>query len=62
LFTEWVNNGEWFDISKWVKAGMPSKEERNNDDFRLPARRFIDAAQKEVDNIAKIIKAIEKYF
>lgn len=62
LFTEWVNNGEWFDLSKWFKDGMPSKEERDNDDYRMPARRFIHAAQKEIDRSDAIIKAIEKYF
>lgn len=62
IFAQWVNDGEWFNLKKWFEDGMPFKGEYKPKEYRLPARKFIRAAQQKVNTTDDVLNGFQKHF
>ena len=59
LFSEWINNGSWFDVFVWIKAGRP--DDREN--YYRDAKPFIGDARKNLQaNKGKLVSELQKLF
>lgn len=59
LFSEWINNGSWFDVFVWIKAGRPDDKEN----YYRDAKPFIEDARKNLKaNKSKLVSELQKLF